>query len=148
MLAGKFGADDRPDRLQGGLCQIGILARRFKRIQQSAQMMHPDAEVPFLHEPARAVQFPLIIRLGCHARGQCRGQQTAARPVGKETAADHRIQDAGVARQISRQRRCGRGDIYDQIHQWRVRLEQRKYLHAGGQSGQKPIEGDQSLIRV
>ena len=62
MLAGELSNAGLPDRGHGSGSQIGILRSGLEGVDQAAQMMHPDAKVPFLGPAPRGIQFPLIIR--------------------------------------------------------------------------------------
>ena len=144
VFARKFGNHHRPDRRHRRPGQIGILPRCPKSVDQPAQMMHADAEMPFLDRPAQGIELALIIRHRRHRRRQRRRHPVRSRPWRKETAADHRIEHPGVARQIARQIGGAGGDIDDQIDQLRVGIEQRQNLNAGGQALQKAVKLAQS----
>ena len=135
-------------RRQHRLRQISILHPRLFCVDQPAQMMHANAKVPFLLPHPCHIQLLFIALRGVQARVQVVGQRRNPRPIGKERAADHRIQHAGMARQIGRQCwRRGR-NVDHQIHQRRVRLEQGKHLHPRRQAAQKAVKRHQRLIRI
>ena len=110
--------------------------------------MHANAKMPFLHPAPRRRQFRLIIRRRRQMLCQFSRQTRSPRPGRPERAADHRIQNARVARQIARKAGCGARDINDQIDQTGIGIKQRKYLHARRQSGQKPVQRHQRLFGV
>ena len=127
--------------------QIGVLAHRFVFADQPAQLMHPDAEMPFLLPAPRAIKL-LFKAAPIKAVQQLLRQCAKARPWRKEPPVQHRIQHIGIARQIARQARRGGADIDDQINQRRIGLEQRKQLNTGWQATKKAVEIQKRLIRA
>ena len=144
----------RHDREQGsdtGIGQIGILQPGLIRIDQPAQVMHADAEMPFMRPgPGRIqrlfVTAPRRPQRRAENPGEQRSQPIRPRPGRKERPAQNGIEYGGMARQIGRQPRRRAADIDDQFDQGWVGLKQRKQLHPGGQAGQKTVEPGQRFV--
>ncbi len=65
------------------LGQIGILRAAVCGVDQPAQMMHADAEMPFLRPAPRRIQLRLVIRDAVqHVPPSC-GQQRRAAPASR-----------------------------------------------------------------
>jgi hypothetical protein len=53
---GDLGADQRPERDDHGIGEVGVVPPRRVGRDQAAQLMHADAEMPFVLPAARGVE--------------------------------------------------------------------------------------------
>ena len=58
-----LGADQRPERDHHGIGQISVMLPRGLRRDQPAQLMHADAEMPFMLPAPRRIEALLVILL-------------------------------------------------------------------------------------
>ena len=61
VTGGKIRQNHRPQRADHRLGKIGVLPARLKAINQPAQMMHADAEMPFLCPAPCGIQLAFVI---------------------------------------------------------------------------------------
>ena len=151
MLAGEFAPappararppPPRPDRHSA--CAAS------NRVDQPAQVVHADAEMPFLHPAPRRIQPAFVIAAPPPAApASSRRSAADARPRRKETAADHRIQHRGIARQIARQPRRGARQMSTiRSTSGGLASNSEKICTPAGRPGQKAVERHQRLVRV
>ena len=147
VTAREFVDHHRPEPAQHRPRQIGILRPHRRGINQPAQVMHPDPEMPFLGPSTTGIQPRLIILFGLQRLCQTVDQSVLCRPFAEEIPTYHRVEHLRIARQIGTERGRGADDIDKQIRELRVDLQQREQLHPRGQPTKKAVKGQQCLIR-
>ena len=148
VFGGEIGHHHGPKGCDHCFGQISIGFPGLEGVNQPAQVMDADAEVPFLHPCAGGVQLAFVIGGISEFGRQIGGQIGQPRPRRKERSTDHPVQHAGIARQVAGKIGGGACDINDQVNERGVGLKQRKDLHAGGQARQEAIQRHQRLIGV
>ena len=134
-----------------GIGDIGVLHRRLVRADEAAQVVDADAELPFVRPAARGVQRDLVsarrLRQDRAKLVRQRSAQTLrARPRREEMPGEDRVQNLRVAGKIGGEPRHRAADVGQKVDQLRVRPEQRKQLHPGGQAAQEAVEPRQRLV--
>ncbi len=109
-------------------------------------MVHPDAEMPFLHPAPRHIEPRLIVgRLGHGPRQKAR-QLSDRRPGREKRPPDHHVENIGIARQILGKCRGGAANIHHKARQLGIGIEEREKLHTRRQAREEGVELAQRLV--
>ena len=130
IFAGKFRTDTGPNPAKCGPRQIGIFPPRLFRINEAAQYMDANAEMPFFTPAAGQVQLTFVIRFCRQTPNKLGPQFCFPWPIIPKAAPNHRVQNLDILGQIFGQTGRGAQNVDQQINHLRICAEQRKQLNA------------------